>query len=547
MKKAILAAAALPLASPLLADTIPLSAPVTAATLYSEGATLTRAVPFSAPAGTHELLITNLPASLDPMSVRVALDGAKLGAVSVRNSRTLPNQVEDSPELEAAKAELERAQTALQSAEDARADVLMKAEAAKARLTYIASLRGPSDTAATAETLSATLALISQETFAAQQEITAAEREARDFDKDIKSLRMAVTDAQRTVDALTPTESDNAMLAISISSDDATEGTLTLTHLTQFARWVPAYDVHLNNTDTPQLNIERGAFVSQFTDEDWTDVAITLSTSRPDEQSEPSGLYPWRRHIESEEKVQKELQYERLNAGSMAPEPVIEPAMLADAAGYAAAYSFGDGINATYAYPTPVSVTSASDALHLALGTLDLSPETYAFANPMRDETAFLMAEATNDSGELILPSFKANFFLNGTYIGQQEMPLIAEGDDIDFSFGPINGLRLTNKVTNKVTGDKGVITTRNEQNETRVLTAENLTGRTWNLRLLGRVPYSEQEDLVITHQSTPAPTETNYEDQRGILMWQRELAAGERYDVELSHTLQWPSEMILR
>ncbi|MEC8196138.1 MAG: DUF4139 domain-containing protein, partial [Pseudomonadota bacterium] len=407
--------------------------------------------------------------------------------------------------------------------------------------------RGPSDTAATAETLSATLALISQETLAAQQEIIAAEREARDFEKNIKSLQKAVTDAQRTVDALTPTESDNAMLAISISSDDATDGILTLTHLTQFARWVPAYDVHLNNTDTPQLNIERGAFVSQFTDEDWTDVAITLSTSRPDEQSEPSGLFPWRRYIESEKKIEQDNAFERLNAGSMAPEPILEPAMMESVSGFTAIYSFGDGINATYMYPQPVSVTSGSEALHLALGTIDLSPETYAFANPMRDETAFLMAETTNDAGELILPSPQANFFLNGTYIGQQEMPLIAEGDDIDFSFGPINGLRLSNKVTNKVTGDKGVLTTRNEQSETRVLTAENLTGRAWDLRLLGRVPYSEQKDLVITHQSTPAPTETNYEDQRGILMWQRELAAGERYDVELSHTLQWPSEMILR
>ncbi|MBO6898253.1 MAG: mucoidy inhibitor MuiA family protein [Shimia sp.] len=547
MKKVILAAATLPLASPLLADTIPLSAPVTAATLYSEGATLTRAVPFSAPAGTHELLITNLPASLDPMSVRVALDGAKLGAVSVRNSRTLPNQVEDSPELVAAKAELERAQTALQSAEDARADVLIKAEAAKARLAYIASLRGPSDTAATAETLRATLALISQETLAAQQEITAAEREARDFEKNIKSLQKAVTDAQRTVDALTPTESDNAMLAIAISTNDATSGTLTLTHLAYDTAWSPAYDVYLTESDTPQLKIERGAFIRQQTGEDWTDVAITLSTSRPNEQTTPSEVYPWLRRIEEKPTpkllADMAIAESQMEFGRMAPEPVVEPVYIEEHA----SYSFGDGINATYAYPTPVSVSSASDALHLALGTLDLTPETYAFANPMRDETAFLMAEATNDSGELILPSFEANFFLNGTYIGQQEMPLIAEGDDIDFSFGPINGLRLTNKVTNKVTGDKGVITTRNEQSETRVLTAENLTDRAWDLRLLGRVPYSEQKDLVITHQSTPAPTETNYEDQRGILTWQRELTAGERYDVELSHTLQWPSEMILR
>ncbi|NKW91840.1 DUF4139 domain-containing protein [Rhodobacteraceae bacterium R_SAG9] len=546
MKHAIFATALVPLATPLWADDIRLNAPVTAATLYSEGATLTRAVQFSAPAGRHDLLITNLPESLDPMSVRVALDGAQLGAVTVRHERVYPHQQEDSPELAAAKSELEFLENNWQEASDSHADVMMTAEVARARLAYLSTLQGPSETAASPDVLKETMALVGRETLAAHRDIATAEREARQYEKQLEELRQPLEDARQLVEALTPTESDNAMLAISIATEAATEGTLTLTHLTQFARWVPAYDVHLDNTDTPQLSIERGAFVSQFTGEDWTDVAITLSTSRPDEQSEPSGLSPWRRHIEKEQPVTLQK-----NAGRLAEmdlretaAPMAEPVMMQDEM---AAYSFGDGINATYAYPTPVSVSSASDALHLALGTLDLTPETYAFANPMRDETAFLMAEATNDSGELILPSFEANFFLNGTYIGQQEMPLIAEGDDIDFSFGPINGLRLTNKVTDKVTGDKGVLTTRNEQSETRVLTAENLTGRAWDMRLLGRVPYSEQQDLEITHQATPVPTETNYEDQRGILMWQRELAAGESFDVQLSHTLQWPSEMILR
>ena len=544
MKHVIFATALFPLATPLLADDIRLNAPVTAATLYSEGATLTRTVPFSAPAGTHELLITNLPESLDPMSVRVALNGAKLGAVTVRHERVYPNQQADSPELTAAKAALDDAETALRTAEDNRTDILMKAEAAKARLAYLSTLQGPTDTAASPETITATLTLIGQETLAARQEIATAERQARVSIKILKDLQEAYSDARQLVDALTPSESDNAMLAISISADAATEGTLTLTHLTQRARWVPAYDVHLNNTDTPQLSIERGAFVSQYTDEDWTDVAVTLSTSRPDAQSDPSGLFPWRRHIEEKQQLMQKPasgRFAELDMSAAAPQ--MELAVVEDAA----MYSFGDGINATYVYPTPVSVSSASDALHLALGTLDLTPETYAFANPMRDETAFLMAEATNDSGELILPSFEANFFLNGTYIGQQEMPLIAEGDDIDFSFGPINGLRLSDKVTNKITGDKGVLTSRNEQSETRVLTVDNLTGRTWELRLLGRVPYSEQEDLMITHQATPTPTETNYEDQRGILMWDHSLAAGERFEVELSHKIQWPSEMILR
>ncbi|MFY0662110.1 MAG: DUF4139 domain-containing protein [Shimia sp.] len=544
MKHAIFATALFPLATPLWADDIRLNAPVTAATLYSEGATLTRAVPFSASAGRHDLLITNLPESLDPMSVRVALDGAKLGAVTVRHERVYPHQQDDSPELAAAKSELELVENDWQAASDSHADVMMTAEVARARLAYLSTLQGPTETAAPPDVLKETMALVGRETLAAHRDIATAERDARQYEKQLEELRQPLEDARQLVEALTPTESDNAMLAISISADAATEGTLTLTHLTQFARWVPAYDVHLNTSDTPQLSIERGAFVSQFTDEDWTDVALTLSTSRPDAQSDPSGLYPWRRHIEEKQQLMQKPasgRFAELDMSAAAPQ--MELAVVEDAA----AYSFGDGINATYVYPTPVSVSSASDALHLALGTLDLSPDTYAFANPMRDETAFLMAKATNDAGELILPSPQANFYLNGTYIGQQEMPLIAEGDDIDFSFGPINGLRLTDTITNKITGDKGVLTSRNEQSETRVLTAENLTNKAWDLRLLGRVPYSEQEDLVISHQASPSPTETNFEDQRGILMWEHTLPAGKRFEVELSHKIQWPSEMILR
>lgn len=544
MKHAIFATALFPLATPLWADDIRLNAPVTAATLYSEGATLTRAVPFSAPAGRHDLLITNLPKSLDPMSVRVALDGAKLGAVTVRHERVYPHHQDDSPELAAAKSELEFLENDWQAASDSHADVMMTAEVARARLAYLSTLQGPTETAASPDVLKETMALVGRETLAAHRDIATAERDARQYEKQLEELRQPLEDARQLVEALTPTASDNAMLAISISADAATEGTLTLTHLTQFARWVPAYDVHLNNTATPQLSIERGAFVSQFTDEDWNDVALTLSTSRPDAQSDPSGLYPWRRHIEEKQQLMQKPasgRFAELDMSAAAPQ--MELAVVEDAA----AYSFGDGINATYVYPTPVSVSSASDALHLALGTLDLSPDTYAFANPMRDETAFLMAEATNDAGELILPSPQANFYLNGTYIGQQEMPLIAEGDDIDFSFGPINGLRLTDTITNKITGDKGVLTSRNEQSETRVLTAENLTNKAWDLRLLGRVPYSEQEDLVISHQASPTPTETSFEDQRGILMWEHTLPAGKRFEVELSHKIQWPSEMILR
>ncbi len=550
MKHAIFAATLVPLATPLWADIIPLSAEVTAATLYSEGATVTRSVPYATAAGSHELLITNLPESLDPLSVRVSLDGATLGAVSVRRDPALPGPREDSPEIAAAKADLERAQNALYETEDARSDVMMKAAAAEARIAYLASLQGPTDTPASPDTLSATLALIGQETLAARREVAAAHRDARQFEKELKELREAVTDAQRTLDALTADPGDTAMLAIAITADAATQGTLTLTHLVDHAGWAPVYDVHLDNLDAPSLRLDRSAYVFQDTGEDWQDVALTLSTSRPDGQSEPSELYAHRRWIEKMPTAKELADFaaaERMLSSEMGrmAEPVLEPAYKEESA---AMSSDMDGLTATYIYPTPVSlVSSDEDLLRVALDKLTLTPDVYAFANPMRDNTAFLIAKAVNDTGELILPGYETNTYLNGSYIGQVEMPVVAKGGEFSLSFGALDGLRLTDVVTDRITGDKGVITSRNEQSETRVLTAENLTGRDWKLHLIGRVPYSEQEDLVISHSATPAPDETAYEDRRGILLWESQVAAGATFEVRLSHKLQWPTDMELR
>ncbi|MBO9402241.1 DUF4139 domain-containing protein [Shimia sp. R9_3] len=541
MKNAILAAALLPLASPLAADVIALNAPVTAATLYSQGATLTRSVPFTAPAGAHELLITNLPASLDPSSVRVALDGATLGAVTLRNDRTQPFDLTDSAELTAAKAARDAARDALRASEDAKADVLMHAQAAEARLAYLATLTAPTDTAATPETLTATLALIGEQTLATRQEIAAIERDARRFEQELKDRQQDLQDAQKLVDALTPSLSENAMLAISITAQEATSGTLTLTHLVDQARWRPVYDLQLTTGDAPALSLQRGAFIGQYTGEDWRNVAVTLSTSRPDAQTQPQQLWPDLRRILP--KQEQQLFATDSRALKSAAAPMAEPAIIAEIA----AVDFGDGINATYSYNTPVDLTSDADALRIALDTLDLTPTIYAHANPLYDETAFLMAEISNDFEELILPSEDSSFYLNGTFIGAGQMPLLAQGDQTELSFGPINGLRLTETLVARNTGDSGVITTRNDQTEERILTAENLTGQTWDLRLFGRVPYSEQEDLQITWQAAPAPTSEDVDGDRGILMWERPLAAGDTFTVTLSHALKWPTDMILR
>ena len=79
------------------------------------------------------------------------------------------------------------------------------------------------------------------------------------------------------------------------------------------------------------------------------------------------------------------------------------------------------------------------------------------------------------------------------------------------------------------------------------MLEVENLTTEVWPVRLTDLVPYSEQEDLEISFEANPAPSETDVEGQRGILAWEFDVAPGETKAVSLTHTLRWPEGMDLQ
>ncbi len=95
--------------------------------------------------------------------------------------------------------------------------------------------------------------------------------------------------------------------------------------------------------------------------------------------------------------------------------------------------------------------------------------------------------------------------------------------------------------------GDRGVISRSARIDEVALLRVRNLTGEAWPVRLIDRIPYSEQEDLTITSRATPPATETDPGGRRGILAWEFELAPGAEREVRLEHSLSWPAELVLQ
>lgn len=528
-------------ASPALADDLPVTSRVSAATVYPEGAAVTREAAFSAPAGEHELILTDLPRDTPLASVRVAVDGARLGGVRTREDYVPPRQAEDGAEVQAARAEVARLEEALRAGRAEVADIRLEADAARARLRFLDGIGKAEGLAAQdPAALGDLVAMIGRETLEARRAEAGAERRADAAERALKDLVDKLSRARQALEALVPETGPRALLAVAIRTDAATEGQITVSYTVPQAGWQPLYDLHLAR-DEGRVRIERGAFVRQDTGENWRDIALTLSTRRPAQQGAPGEIHPWIPRLGDPDDIRPMPRVK----GDGALMEITAPAA-ATAEADMARPEF-DGLLVRYAYPAPVSVATGADRVRLMLSPIEADAEIEARAVPLVDETAFLMARVTNSNEDVILPTSEARFYLDGRYVGQRRLPFAAAGAEMALSFGPIEGLTLKRVVKTRSEGDRGLINRASERRETVEITVENLTGESWPVTLLDRVPVSEEDDLRITWNARPDPDETDVEDKRGILAWRFDLEPGARRTITLDTRMSWPEGKVLR
>jgi uncharacterized protein (TIGR02231 family) len=525
---------------PALADVITLIAPPVAVTAYASGAMVTRTVSFDMPTGRHELRIADLDSNLDAAMIDITLDGATLSTRSWDRDGDGPYRAPRTPEWLAAKAALDQATESLAQRDDAIALALAKAQAAQDQIGFLNGITLPEEAATDVDTLRAIGQLIASDGTAARSAMRAAEAEARALRQGRDDLAFAVQTAAAALDRATPPNTAPASLTLNVSAAQAGPATLTLRYPTQQVNWAPVYNLFLENDET--LRVERGAYIAQYSAEDWVNVELTLSTVSPFAGSEPGMLWPLLRRIEDEEYGKADPTLMRSQSAMSDAAPVLQaPVMIEERA-----QADLSGIGVSYALPGKVTVRTQQDMVRIALGTVSFDAALSARAVPARNQTAFRLVQFENTSSEILLPG-QAILYVDGQLIGETMLATLPPNAEADIFFGPIDGLRLTRTVLDRNEGDRGIITRSNEEQETVRIDIENLTDRAWDVSVRDAVPFSEQEDLVITWDARPQPDITAVDDRRGILEWQLALPSGASQTITLETNLRWPDGMVLR
>jgi uncharacterized protein (TIGR02231 family) len=526
-------------AVPVQAETFTAASRVTRVTLYAPGASVERVVTLDLPPGSHEIIIPDLPlnTTAEALDVR-APDTLAIGAISLLTDRLPPSDTGPAPEVEAAEAAVKVLEAALRATDARIAGTRLKGEAAREQIAALHALTQTDTPPATPEALRALAATVGTEALAALQTAQAAEAEAVEAEIAREDDVKALEDAQAAYAALTTGEVDHAALVLDVESSGGPVE-ITIVTLSEEASWMPAYDFRLT-TEPVALSVDRGVLVSQYTGEDWTDVALTVSTASPFTDNAPYPLSADLRRIAPEQPPMTRADGE---AGG-APVVVDEPApVVAEASGMMTVN--WQGATVTYSYPKPVTIRNGSDRLRLHLDSLGLAPDLFALAVPLQDDRGYVMAEVTNSGAEPLLPG-SARYYRDGALVGGGDLELLAAGDKAELGFGRLDSLLVSREIPNRSEGDRGVFTASTERTETAVITVKNLSPRAWPLRIRDRVPYSEQEDLAITYTATPPETDRDMDGQRGLLEWRTDLAAGATQEIRLEHSLSWPEGMVL-
>lgn len=346
-----------------------------------------------------------------------------------------------------------------------------------------------------------------------------------------------------------------------LKKDDAQPATLELNYLVNGANWSPQYNLRAN-PNAQQVLIEYNAVVHQTSGEDWTNVALALSTAQPTMAAAPPTLEPMlaslasrispspqpaqqptqqqAEYLDNTKQFQRLLQSRRANikkgkaaqadlnfiaAGNQMLIYNASVPELVEMQKQVAEIARTEGVSVTYKLPGSLSLPSRSDQQLVTIAAIPAKAEFTLIATPLLTDYVYLQADLLNSSNTILLPG-PASMFRNGDFCGKSDIGLVTIGEKFTAGFGIDSQIQVTRELEDKKTHIQGG--NRIDTYNYRIALA-NYKDAPVKIRLLDRLPYTKNSSIKIELGTTSPSLSKDSEylrtlRKKNILRWDLEL-----------------------
>jgi hypothetical protein len=275
---------------------VPTEAPISAVTVYSDRARVTRSAKVTLPGGAEgqRVQLPILMQTVDPASIRVEVQGAGRGDVAVQ--RVEIGHVEAS-ELPLPVGEAEKLLADLDRIDDQLAQAQSEQSAYSAQLRLLGRVLPSSSGLGAAAPGTAPPPRLNPSGWPAvmqlvRQAMERAQSKSRELDEQLRVLRLKrqeLVDKGQKLGGL----SRRSGYRVTATLSGTGSAVLLLSYMAYRARWQPIYDIQLQPAQN-RVELSLAGLVSQETGEDWTDAALTLSTAVPATATQLPKLLSWK-------------------------------------------------------------------------------------------------------------------------------------------------------------------------------------------------------------------------------------------------------------
>ncbi|MDZ4772097.1 MAG: DUF4139 domain-containing protein [Planctomycetota bacterium] len=443
-----------PLLLLVLADPTPLQSKIEDVTLYGASALVHRSTRVP---GTGSFAIQGLPLAMDKDNVRVRCLGGDVMSVEVRDRQqaTAPSE-----RLESLRAKLNMLARDVQAARDDIAIV----EAMRDHLRSLSDLAS--------KDFRADVGAKQGDNANWNQSYSFLQTKLVENAKSLREARWKLEDAERAFKAVeveigSVQRGGNVNVRDVIVDIEANgEATLDVEYMVSGTGWQPYYDLRAAS-DLTSVELGYRARIRQHTGEDWSDVAVALSTAEPQRGAQGPEPIP---------------QWISLNEPRASSGMVMSEARKSDALGYAGEKAKGrdrddgpaaprfatvqsQGLSVRFALARRETIESREQPTTVLVGRSTLAITTERHCTPALDTTVWLRGKAKNTSDWTMLPG-QASVFLGADYLGLAQLDAVQVGQELTLHLGADPMLTVKRTQTEDMAKGPGFLSSRAEKIE---------------------------------------------------------------------------------
>jgi uncharacterized protein (TIGR02231 family) len=519
---------------------------VVAVAVYTNKALVTRRGVVGLSGHEQDLIVSQLPVTLDTESVRVRGNGnvaVRLLGVNVEKIYTTESVVARVSQLHQQIEQLEAQKRQFQAQMDALALQSRFIEGLREKTEDQFSISLARKSISLSETLDLLNFLGSQYT---EYAISTEDYKSQQWELE-KQLEVLYASLKQT-ESPSPQESFN--LTVGIETAGTGEFELEVSYVVNRASWKPLYDIRV---DSKSKNVNLGylAQITQNTGEDWTNVNLTLSTAKLGSGTLPPKPQPW--YIDIPQPPTNLRRARRFAAAPMAPQSrsfefeednfsgeIEELENKIIEADVITAKVSQEGNVVTFNLDGNGNIPS-DGAPHKTTIFQDDYPCSFSYiAMPRLVSFAYLQAKVKNNSnGATLLPG-KANVFRDNIFVGTSQLENTVPGEEFKLNLGIDESVKIKRDLIEREV-DKRFIGNLRKITYGYRLQVSNLLDTEAKLETIEQLPVSRNEQIKVRLNRTNPQIQLG---EMGTLQWNLTLAPQETQEIYYQFTVEHPPQL---